>query len=260
VNQGLVDKIYERDTSASEREAWLAEERSACASSEVWEQEYCCTAIDESTAFLSYALIDACRRSLILNDYDSIVQPFFLGFDAGRRGDFSIVWGLQQDENLLQTCIYHELQSMKFADQEAILYEILAHPMLQRACFDETGLGMQLAERAQDKFGKSRIEAVYFTAKIKDQLAHDMRGVMEASRLLLPDDEAVRRDFHAVQKQTTIAGNIRFNAKRSADGHADRFWAAALALHAASSPTLPIPSVRSRRRAYTSSLKGFRMD
>jgi phage FluMu gp28-like protein len=37
-----------------------------------------------------------------------------------------------------------------------------------------------------------------------------------------------------VTKQTTAAGNIRFTAERTPDGHSDRFWSLALANHAAS--------------------------
>ncbi|WP_425438449.1 hypothetical protein, partial [Roseospirillum parvum] len=34
----------------------------------------------------------------------------------------------------------------------------------------------------------------------------------------------------------TVAGNIRFAAERTPDGHADHFWALALAIEAARSP------------------------
>jgi hypothetical protein len=36
-----------------------------------------------------------------------------------------------------------------------------------------------------------------------------------------------------VTKQVSAAGNIRFTAERTPDGHADRFWALGLAIHAA---------------------------
>jgi phage FluMu gp28-like protein len=44
----------------------------------------------------------------------------------------------------------------------------------------------------------------------------------------------IRADLRSVTKQTTEAGNIRFTAERTPDGHADRFWALALAVHAGS--------------------------
>ena len=46
--------------------------------------------------------------------------------------------------------------------------------------------------------------------------------------------DAIRADLRSIRKTTTAAGNIRFEADRGPGGHADRFWALALALHAAS--------------------------
>jgi hypothetical protein len=43
-----------------------------------------------------------------------------------------------------------------------------------------------------------------------------------------------------VQKEVTAAGNVRFVAEATDDGHADRFWAFALAIHAASNPAAQI--------------------
>ncbi|OJT95189.1 MAG: hypothetical protein BGN83_07550 [Rhizobium sp. 63-7] len=47
----------------------------------------------------------------------------------------------------------------------------------------------------------------------------------------------IRADLRSVTKQVTAAGNIRFTAERTPDGHADHFWALALAIHAAGAPT-----------------------
>jgi hypothetical protein len=54
---------------------------------------------------------------------------------------------------------------------------------------------------------------------------------MEDRALRIPYDPVIRADLRSVTKQTT-AGNIRFTAERTTDGHADRFWALALAVHA----------------------------
>jgi phage FluMu gp28-like protein len=38
--------------------------------------------------------------------------------------------------------------------------------------------------------------------------------------------------LRAIKRETTFAGNIRFAADRGGNGHADRFWALALAIRA----------------------------
>jgi phage FluMu gp28-like protein len=119
-------------------------------------------------------------------------------------------------------------------------YPLLALPALRRACFDNTGLGMQFAERAQERFGKYKVEAVTFTAPVKEDLAYPVRASLEDRSCRLPDDPFVVSDFRAIRKETTAAGNIRFTAEANETGHADRFWAKALARHAAKASGVPV--------------------
>ena len=49
----------------------------------------------------------------------------------------------------------------------------------------------------------------------------------------VPADPATREDLHKVRRTVTAAGNVRLDAPRDDAGHADRFWALALAYHAA---------------------------
>ncbi|MBZ5545443.1 MAG: hypothetical protein LAO07_17485 [Acidobacteriia bacterium] len=50
---------------------------------------------------------------------------------------------------------------------------------------------------------------------------------------LLPDTPEVRRAFSAIKRLVTATGALRFDAARSDAGHADAFWAKALADYAA---------------------------
>ena len=57
--------------------------------------------------------------------------------------------------------------------------------------------------------------------------------MFEDKKIKIPDDDIIRADLHSVRRETTFAGNIRFAGDRTRNGHADRFWALALAIHAA---------------------------
>jgi phage FluMu gp28-like protein len=98
---------------------------------------------------------------------------------------------------------------------------------------DSTGLGMQFAERAQEKYGAYKVEAVRFTNAVKEELAYPVRAAFEDKAIRIPYDDKIRADLRAIKKTTTGAGNLRFDSDRSEDGHSDRFWALALAIHAA---------------------------
>lgn len=126
-----------------------------------------------------------------------------------------------------------------------------------RICIDSTGLGIGWADDAQDKFGEHRVEAVNFSSQVKEALAYPLKGAMEDRKLRIPDDPVIRSDLRKIQKVTTAAGNIRFIAESTPDGHADRFWALALAIHAASDPSAPIEYQSDGPRAAVSETEGF---
>ncbi|MGE9293532.1 MAG: hypothetical protein ACQKBW_07965 [Puniceicoccales bacterium] len=117
-----------------------------------------------------------------------------------------------------------------------MLDQLLALPRLRRCCIDQTGLGRQFAERAVERFGAHRVEGITFTAPVKEALAYPLRGAFESRTVRIPADKFIRADLRAVRREPTAAGHVRFTAERGPGGHADRFWALALALHAAKSP------------------------
>lgn len=234
VAEGVADRIAGRTLTDAEREAWLAQERADTGDEETWLQEYCCVPVDEAAAFLTYEMLAAVEReSLIAPLAEVSGGELYAGVDIGRKKDLTVIWVIQAIGPVRITRQVIVLERMPFAEQRRILFDVLSHPRMRRACIDATGLGMQLAEESQTKFGKSRVEAVTFSAKVKEDMAFGLRTTIEDRAFLIPPDHEIREDLHSVRKTTTVAGNIRFDVAASeAKGHADRFWAAALANHA----------------------------
>jgi phage FluMu gp28-like protein len=158
--------------------------------------------------------------------------------DIGRKKDLTVLWVVEQLGDVLYTRKVIPMERMRKSAQEAILYPWFE--ICDRICIDSTGLGIGWTDDAQDKFGEYRVEGVNFTNQVKEALAYPLKGAMEDRTVRIPDDKFIRADLRKVQKVTTAAGNIRFLAESTPDGHADRFWALALAIHAASTPTAPI--------------------
>jgi phage FluMu gp28-like protein len=210
--------------------------RSGCADEESFQQEYMCVPADDASAFLEYDLIAGCEygRDEKWELDPVLVKPegrLFAGIDIGRKKDLTVLWLLELLGDVLYTRMIVELKNMSKPDQEKVLWPIIAH--CDRTCIDATGLGIGWADDAQKKFGQYRVEPVTFTARVKEELAYPVRGKMEDKKLRIPFRPEVRADLRAVTKETTAAGNIRFTAERSENGHADRFWALALAIQAA---------------------------
>jgi phage FluMu gp28-like protein len=208
--------------------------RSGCADEESFLQEYMCIPGDDDAAFLEYDLIAACEYASAVAWEQIEKGELYCGVDIGRKKDLTVLWVVERLGDVLYTRLVLPLERMRKSDQEKILYPWFER--CQRICIDATGLGIGWADDAQDKFGEHRVEAVNFTPAVKEALAYPLRGKMEDRQLRIPYDKHIRADLRSVTKQTTAAGNIRFTAERTPDGHADRFWALALAIHAASTP------------------------
>jgi phage FluMu gp28-like protein len=213
--------------------------KSGCADEESFQQEYMCVPADDASAFLEYDLIAGCEYGAqekweVDCSQDRPKGRLFAGLDIGRKKDLTVLWVLELLGDVLHTRMVVELKNMSKPDQEKVLWPIMAN--LDRCCLDYTGLGIGWGDDAQRKFGQYRVELVTFTGRVKEELAYPVRGKMEDKQLRIPYKPEIRADLRAVTKETTAAGNIRFTAERSENGHADRFWALALAIHAAGQP------------------------
>lgn len=236
VAEGLVEKINAKAGRSETREDFLKRTRAECIDEEQWRQEYCCEPVDESSAFLSYDLISSCQYAPAERwqlDLADIKNPLYLGVDVGRDHDLTVMWLDEKAGDVSYTRAVIEMKAQTFEAQESELYRLLALPQLRRCCIDATGIGRQFAERARQRFGTYKVEEVKFTAPVKEQLAYPLRAAFEDRTVRVPRSDAITADLRSIQKETTASGNLRFSADRGKNGHADRFWALALALHAA---------------------------
>lgn len=210
--------------------------RSGCADEESFLQEYCCLPADDASAFLEYDLIAGCEYGSGEDwEFDSPEdckgKQLYAGIDIGRKKDLTVLWILELLGDTLYTRKVIELRNMAKPDQEAVIWPWINWMM--RSCQDYSGLGIGWGDDAQRRYGEYRYENITFTPHVKESLAYPVRGKLEDKRLRIPYSPEIRADLRAVTKETTAAGNIRFTAERSENGHADRFWALALAIHAA---------------------------
>jgi len=242
LDQGFLFKLQEALPEDDERMAMDEQEyfdfiRTGTASEEQFLQEYMCQPADDAGAFLTYDMIAACEyRPQEIWGMTGDEKELYLGVDVGRTSDLTVMWVLERVMGSFFTRKIVNLQNRTFSEQEAVLYDLLAIPVIRRTCIDSTGLGMQFAERAIEKFGTYRVEAVRFSAQVKEELAYPVRSAFEDRAVKIPRDDEIRADLRGIRKTTTAAGNIRFEADRGPSGHSDRFWALALAIHAASDP------------------------
>jgi phage FluMu gp28-like protein len=247
LDQGFLYKLQQTLPITDKRQAMDEAEyfdfiRSQCASEEQFLQEYMCVPADDEGAFLSYDLIAGVEyhggikweiTDTGFTPEGDKTSPLYVGVDVGRKNDLTVIWIIEPVAGVNLTRKVICMQNKKFGAQESELYKWLALSQTRRCCIDETGLGMQFAERAIEKFGAYRVEAVRFTGPVKEELAYPVRAAFEDKSVKIPRDDKIRADLRGIKKTTTAAGNIRFEADSGPGGHSDRFWALALAMHAA---------------------------
>ena len=256
LEQGFLYKLQqmlpsEHECQEMDEAAYFDFVKSGCADEESFQQEYMCCPADDDVAFLEYDLIASCEYAANVNwQVMESEGKLYAGIDIGRKNDLTVLWVFEKLGDVLYTRHIEALKNMKKSEQEKVLWPWIER--CNRVCIDYTGLGIGWGDDAQDKFGESKVELVTFTAKVKEALAYPVRGSMEDRQLRIPYDPEIRSDLRSVTKQTTAAGNIRFTAERTPDGHADRFWALALAKMAADSPTGPVDykSVKKRESGF----------
>lgn len=235
---------------------------------DAWQEEFLCEPSDEATAFLThdqisaiedvgidvrpdwltkvieaaeanYKLFKATKDPLItppaqILDHVDIAGDLYLGMDIGRKKDLSVIWADVKVGGVLKALAVAELKKTPYYVQRHVLFSFMLNKTFRRACIDESGIGSNLAEDATDAFGE-RSEGVPFTAGNKEALALGLKESVEDQLSLVPADSVIRASLHSVKKYTTTTKHFRFDAERTdKTGHADHFWAKALAVQAAS--------------------------
>jgi len=255
-------------------EADAEELRRAVDDEQIWRQEFECEYLDESTAFLTYEQIAGCEdtglaepiavdgreRTDIIAAEGAIAEiaaasrsysderECYLGYDVARKRDLAVLWLWERVGDVLTCRLVLELSNTPFRVQYDLLRTIVSMLHVSGVSVDATGMGMPVAERATEEFGSHMVDAVMFNQDTKMKLAEQLRVKVEDRNVRIPATTAIRNDWHSIEKSVTTGGRIRYHADRNKWGHADRFWAAALGVDAATTEGQPWRGECIRRR------------
>jgi phage FluMu gp28-like protein len=223
-------------------------------------QEYECGFVDESTAWITweeikavedsqlrwlnttskggnvsaaYAAIDATAQAIRLGQIESVLGG---GMDIGRTRNtteiFLVGVSTLQSYPLRLTL---SLDGVDFDDQLAVASYALKKLPISKLLIDKNGMGMNLAENLGKAFPTKAL-GVDFTGPSKTLWATDAKMLIQQRKTPLPADRDLAYQIHSIKKTVTAAKNLVFDTARNEKHHADKFWAWALALHAATNP------------------------
>lgn len=211
----------------------IDELRRGMADPDAWAQEYELKWLDEASAWLDYDLISAAEHPAA--GLPGLYQggPCFVGVDIAARNDLFVIWVMEAVGDVLWTREVIARRRISFQEQDRLLDEVFRRYRVVRCAIDQTGMGEKPVEDAKRRHGESRVEGVLFSAAAKLDLATVLKEALQDRKARLPaGDVALRADLHSIKSQVGVTGLRRLVADGDSDGHADRFWAAALAVSA----------------------------
>lgn len=212
----------------------IDELRAAIADEDVWGQEFELLWLDEATAWIGYELISACESPFAGHPVRYNGGPCFVGVDIAARNDLFVIWVIELFDGRLVTREVIAERRIKFSKQDELLDDVFRRYRVVRCAMDQTGMGEKPVEDAKTRYGEARVEGVLFTPAARLNLATVLKESFEDRLLLIPaGDPVLRADLHAIRSRTGKTGIRQLVAEGETDGHADRFWAAALAVSAA---------------------------
>ncbi|WP_069445599.1 terminase large subunit domain-containing protein [Methyloceanibacter stevinii] len=160
------------------------------------------------------------------------------GFDFGRTGHLSVYLPLAEGRDLvLRAPFMIELRKVPFRQQEQLCkYVTKRLPRFANGKHDARGNGQYVAERMQQEFGATRIEAVMLSNAWYLENSPKLKTRFEERTIELPRDADVKADFRALKMVRGIAKVPDTAETDGADGgkrHGDSAIAGMLAVAAA---------------------------
>ena len=229
-----------------------------------FQQEFECQFTDESEAFISLAMIQACTpdeveqfeykdisemlsgitlegictgftpegkpefKTVRAPAYDPEIHGIlYAGWDMGRKKDASVFTLIGVKDGKKHVWMTYELKNIPFDEQRDFAALALSSLPIRKMYIDASGLGMEFAEWAEKKF-PTVAHGVSFTNESKEVMANNVYLSFDRKEYVLPMNKALHADIYSIRRTTTAMKYNRYEGSTK-DSHADRFWSMALA-------------------------------
>lgn len=202
---------------------------------EDFQQEFEVLYSDETLTFFPYELILPCTSDdvVLFDDFLDLMKVvkgrIIIGYDVGRKRDYSAMAVFEEmKDGTLVLRMLREFDRVPFALQELACRAALDALPVARFSIDNNGIGMMLAENLAADY--PQVVPEDFTTPSKEMWCTDFKIRLQKHTIELPKDRDLVAQIHSIKKNVTSGGRVTFEADRdSARGHADKYWACALA-------------------------------
>ena len=206
------------------------------ADQDAFAQEFELAWLDAASAWLPYDLISTCEHPSAGNPALYKRGICYVGVDIAARNDLFVIWVLELVDGQLVTREVIAEKRITFRRQDELLADVFRRYRVAKCNIDQTGMGEKPVEDAKRNHGEDRVEGVLFSAGSKLDMATTLKEHFQDRTVLIPQgDPLLRADLHSIRSTVGPTGIRRLVADGETDGHADRFWALALATAASES-------------------------
>lgn len=234
---------------------------------EDFQQEYECLFVDDAESYIPLDLIyantpgqDECEYLIELSndealkdneyweynrtvdirafeDEDSLILgynpevhggPLFMGYDVARNRDAVVFYIIGRTGGKKRSVARIVRRGITFEAQKEIARKLLRKLPIHRCCMDSTGMGAPLYEELNKEFG-DRVDGVDFTMVSKEEMAMAVKHGLERRQFALENDRDFHKVIHSIRRKAGSGGHFHYDSPRDERGHADEFWAWALA-------------------------------
>jgi phage FluMu gp28-like protein len=203
---------------------------------ETFQQEYELKFVDVNAAFISWPEIEANVHDIPLaatwEALAALGGRLYAGVDIGRVTNATEIIVIRDDGGRRSVVCIKSMVNEDFRTQETAVLDCLRIAGVERLCVDSTGLGMNLSEDLSRAY-PGRVVALHFDCGMKETMARQVKRDLQAGILALPRQRSLLEQIHTVRRTWLASGRVRYDAPVVDGSHADKFWALAMALNAA---------------------------
>lgn len=258
LDAGLLEKINETRGLSMTRDEFVAQTRTACGSEEAFNEECLCQPRRGGAGAIGWQHIEEAKKDFdavrfhVANDdaphaltaAEAAIaalgkdEPASLGFDVARTGDLAAIWIGRKTGDKHRLAALITMKQCRFPT----MFDTVARIMEKRPALvgagDKTGMGMQICEDLEERFGQARFIGINF-GSLKPDLGTRLAKMFESGAVELPRGERwadLYADLSGIRVEPLPSGRLHYYESRNPlnkDSHCDMAWAAALALMAA---------------------------
>ena len=203
--------------------------RQLCPDPLVFAQEYNNEFLADVETEFPFNLLMSCVDTNLVYESPLLSMGVTVGIDVGRKVDQTAILGVKSEDNKKKVIYKSVMKGTEYEVQQRFIQGLMDTQQLLKVNIDESGIGNMLCENLRKSNG-SLVSGFTFTSELKEKMVVNLKTMLVNKRIVLPDDSQLLHSLHAIKRQFSSTGHIRFDADRSEEtGHSDTAWALMLA-------------------------------